>query len=82
MFIMIVGFDPPVDDADHAIRLFGNVVVVGDDDDGDGKTEITGVGNEPWHYRYVGVEAAKDMKNTGLCLEEYLEAMEESERET
>ena len=27
-------FDPPVDDADHAIRLFGNVVVVGDDDDG------------------------------------------------
>lgn len=46
------------------------------------KTEITGVGNEPWHYRYVGVEAATDMKNTGLCLEEYLEAMEESERET
>ena len=48
----------------------------------DGKTEITGVGNEPWHYRYVGVEAATDMKNTGRCLEEYLEAMEESERET
>ena len=46
------------------------------------KTEITGVENEPWHYRYVGVEAATDMKNTGLCLEEYLEAMEESERET
>lgn len=46
------------------------------------KTEITGVGNEPWHYRYVGVEAAADMKNTGLCLEEYLEATEESEGET
>ena len=25
------------------------------------KTEITGVNNEPWHYRYVGVEAAKEM---------------------
>lgn len=44
------------------------------------KTEITGVENEPWHYRYVGVEAATDMKNTGLCLEEYLEAMRESGR--
>ncbi len=44
-----------------------------------GKTEITGIGNEPWHYRYVGVEAAQDMKAQGLCLEEYLEAMGESE---
>ena len=44
-----------------------------------GKTEITGIGNEPWHYRYVGVEAAQDMKAQGFCLEEYLEAMGESE---
>ena len=44
-----------------------------------GKTEITGIGNEPWHYRYVGVEAAQDMKAQSLCLEEYLEAMGESE---
>ena len=43
------------------------------------KTEITGIGNEPWHYRYVGVEAATDMKAKGLCLEEYLESTEESE---
>lgn len=44
-----------------------------------GKTEITGIGNEPWHYRYVGAEAARDMKARGLCLEEYLEVIEESE---
>lgn len=36
------------------------------------KTEITGVSNEPWHYRYVGVEAAAEMQNRGVCLEEYL----------
>ena len=37
------------------------------------KTEITGISNEPWHYRYVGKEAAKIMKEENLCLEEYLE---------
>ena len=37
------------------------------------KTEITGVSNEPWHYRYVGVEAAKEITEQGVCLEEYLE---------
>ena len=36
------------------------------------KTEITGVNNEPWHYRFVGVDAAKDMQEKGLCLEEYI----------
>lgn len=36
------------------------------------KGNITGIGYEPWHYRYVGVEAARDMHETGLCLEEYL----------
>lgn len=36
------------------------------------KTEITGVINEPWHYRYVGVEAAEEIQNQGICLEEYL----------
>ncbi len=36
------------------------------------KTDITGVSNEPWHYRYVGREAAKEIAETGLCLEEYL----------
>ena len=35
------------------------------------KTDVTGVGYEPWHYRYVGVEAAQEMKESGQCLEEY-----------
>ncbi len=38
------------------------------------KSEITGVGYEPWHYRYVGEEAAGEIMSRGLCLEEYLEA--------
>lgn len=36
------------------------------------KTDITGVAEEVWHYRYVGVEAASEMYERGLCLEEYL----------
>ena len=40
------------------------------------KTQITGVNNEPWHYRYVGKEAAKTMYEKGWCLEEYLENTE------
>lgn len=36
------------------------------------KTEITGVVEEVWHYRYVGVEAAAEMYEKGLCLEEYI----------
>lgn len=34
--------------------------------------EITKVIYEPWHYRYVGVETAKDIKAKGVTLEEYL----------
>ncbi len=37
------------------------------------KKEITGIINEPWHYRYVGDKAAKEIYEQGLCLEEYLE---------
>ena len=36
------------------------------------KTEVTGVGYEPWHYRYVGVEAAQEIMAQGICLEEYV----------
>lgn len=36
------------------------------------KTQITGIINEPWHYRYVGKEAAKEINEKGICLEEYL----------
>lgn len=37
------------------------------------KEEITGVIFEPWHYRYVGKEVAKEIHDQGLCLEEYLD---------
>ena len=36
------------------------------------KTEVTGTGYEPWHYRYVGQDAARVITEQGLCLEEYL----------
>ena len=36
------------------------------------KCAVTGIGYEPWHYRYVGKEAAREMQQKGLCLEEYL----------
>lgn len=40
------------------------------------KSSITGISYEPWHYRYVGVDAAKKMKKSGMCLEEFLAANE------
>ena len=36
-----------------------------------GKQKITGTSYEPWHYRYVGIEAAKEIYEHGICLEEY-----------
>lgn len=38
------------------------------------KTELTGISQEVWHYRYVGVQAATEMYQQGLCLEEYLDS--------
>lgn len=43
------------------------------------KTEITGVAEEVWHYRYVGVDAATEIYTQGLCLEEYLEQKQKPE---
>ena len=37
-----------------------------------GSTGVTGIIYEPWHYRYVGVEVAMDIRESGLTLEEYL----------
>lgn len=37
-----------------------------------GKENITGYKYEPWHIRYLGVDIAKDVYESGLCLEEYL----------
>lgn len=39
------------------------------------KTDITGIGYEPWHYRYVGRETAAAIQESGLCLEEYLQTL-------
>lgn len=38
-----------------------------------GKEAITGIHYEPWHFRYVGQQAAKEIMNRGITLEEYLE---------
>lgn len=37
------------------------------------KEEITGIDYEPWHFRYVGKQAAKEMYEQDLCLEEYVQ---------
>lgn len=40
------------------------------------KTDITGVINEPWHYRYVGKEVASEIYSQGICLEEYIDTLD------
>lgn len=35
------------------------------------KADITGILYEPWHFRYVGVELAKELTERGITLEEY-----------
>ena len=37
----------------------------------EGKEEITGIGYEPWHFRYVGVDVARYLKEHNLSLEEF-----------
>lgn len=39
------------------------------------KTAFTGMDYEPWHYRYVGSEAAEEIYKTGVCLEEYVQTL-------
>ena len=36
------------------------------------KSDITGIVYEPWHYRYVGKDVAKEITEKGITLEEYL----------
>lgn len=38
-----------------------------------GREHITGIIYEPWHFRYVGEQAAKEITENELTLEEYLE---------
>ncbi len=40
-----------------------------------GKEDITGIDYEPWHFRYVGVDAAAVMTEGGMTLEEFWEEM-------
>lgn len=39
------------------------------------KSDITGIYYEPWHYRYVGKETAKEIYEQGICFEEYLDTL-------
>lgn len=41
----------------------------------EGSSASTGIIYEPWHYRYVGREAAEDIHASGLCLEDYLQSL-------
>lgn len=41
-----------------------------------GKEYITGIQYEPWHFRYVGKEAASTIMERGITLEEFLEELE------
>ncbi len=38
----------------------------------EGKEKVTGVEFKPYHWRFVGINAANEMKKSGQCLEEYL----------
>ncbi len=42
------------------------------------KTEITGISNESWHFRYVGIPHATYMNENNLCLEEYITYLREN----
>ncbi|MBR0598094.1 M15 family metallopeptidase [Clostridiales bacterium BAD-6] len=57
--------------AEHA-HLFGFIIRFPE-----GKEAITGYLYEPWHIRYVGVEAATEIYEQGLTLEEYLDQQSE-----
>lgn len=39
-----------------------------------GKYDVTGIIYEPWHYRFVGIYYANEIRKSGLCLEEYYES--------
>lgn len=36
------------------------------------KSDVTGIVYEPWHYRYVGKDSAREIYEQNICLEEYL----------
>ncbi len=40
-----------------------------------GKIDSTGIIYEPWHYRYVGEDLAKELYDLGMTMEEYMESL-------
>lgn len=44
------------------------------------KVHVTKILEEVWHYRYVGVEHAKEMNSLNMCLEEYLDYLKQQGR--
>ena len=38
-----------------------------------GKEHITGYKYEPWHYRYLGIENAKKIKELNITINEFLQ---------
>lgn len=42
------------------------------------KQPITGVIHESWHWRFVGINHAKQMNKLDMCLEEYVEYLEKN----
>ena len=46
------------------------------------KTQITGISNEAWHFRYVGFPHAAYMTENNLCLEEYLDYLKNNTSES
>lgn len=41
----------------------------------DGKSDLTGIIYEPWHYRYVGKQLAAELHGLDVCLEEYIDLL-------
>ena len=42
-----------------------------------GKEDLTGIWDEPWHFRYIGVPHATEAAAKGLCLEEYTDYLKQ-----
>ena len=76
MDLIVGGANPVLDEsfADHACyrwlvaHKFGFILRFPK-----GKETVTGYSYEPWHYRFVGVEAATEIYRRGITLEQYLE---------
>lgn len=40
----------------------------------EGKENVTGYAYEPWHFRYIGVQNARNLQQSGLIMQTYLDA--------